>query len=88
MLLGRKCQKCGRTKSLQVHHLHYETLFNESASDIEIVCTVCHPLADDQRATEKGFSTWLVKRHGEWADHYRDEGEYDKFMDFKYREPF
>ena len=85
-ILGRKCQRCGNIKKLEVHHLNYDNLFNESVSDVEIVCNNCHPVEDDKRATKKGYETWLRNRHGEWANHYDDEFEYEKFMDWKFRD--
>lgn len=36
------CQCCGYTKKLQVHHHHYKTLWNESISDVTLVCWKCH----------------------------------------------
>lgn len=87
-LLGRKCQKCGNTKKLEVHHLTYDNLYNESVSDVEIVYNTCHPVADYQRATEKGYNTFLRNRHGEWADHYNTEEEHEKFINYIHRDPY
>ncbi len=43
-LRGRKCEDCGATKLLQVHHITYARLFNESLSDLKILCDSCHKL--------------------------------------------
>lgn len=43
MATGGRCQGCDReTWNLQVHHLTYERLGNERASDVWVVCGSCH----------------------------------------------
>lgn len=37
-----KCERCGDTKNLQVHHLTYENLFNEEPEDLLLLCSRCH----------------------------------------------
>lgn len=39
---GRKCNCCGRTYNLHVHHKHYRNLFREKMEDLEILCADCH----------------------------------------------
>ncbi|WBC28395.1 HNH endonuclease [Rhodobacteraceae phage LS06-2018-MD05] len=39
---GRKCEKCGLTYKLQVHHLTYDNIFNEEPEDLIILCENCH----------------------------------------------
>lgn len=40
---GGRCQGCDReTWNLHVHHLTYERLGNERASDVWVVCPSCH----------------------------------------------
>jgi hypothetical protein len=45
-LRGFNCENCGQTKKdprhLQIHHLTYERLYNECASDLLILCARCH----------------------------------------------
>ena len=36
------CQRCGSTSSLDVHHLHYETIGEESIHDVTLLCRTCH----------------------------------------------
>lgn len=84
-ILGRKCQKCGKTKNLRVHHKHYETLYHESAEDVEIVCTDCHPMQDEIRADKKGYSTWLHSKYGDAAPYIEGDYGYDKFQSWKIR---
>jgi 5-methylcytosine-specific restriction endonuclease McrA len=40
--VGWKCERCGRKKHLQAHHLTYERLGRERLSDLEICCRGCH----------------------------------------------
>jgi hypothetical protein len=37
-----KCSRCNETENLQVHHLNYNTIGEESLSDLEVVCVSCH----------------------------------------------
>lgn len=39
---GKKCCRCQATTRLQVHHRHYNTLFNEAVTDLEVLCDDCH----------------------------------------------
>lgn len=40
--VGGKCETCGATHGLQVHHRHYRTLGQEGLQDVEILCGGCH----------------------------------------------
>lgn len=39
---GRKCSKCPATKTLQIHHLHYNNIFHELIEDVIVVCKKHH----------------------------------------------
>jgi len=40
---GRKCSMCGATRRIMnVHHLHYKTVGNESMDDVRVLCEQCH----------------------------------------------
>jgi 5-methylcytosine-specific restriction endonuclease McrA len=39
---GHFCNKCKSTEYLQVHHKHYDNIFNEKIEDLEILCGDCH----------------------------------------------
>jgi len=41
-LRGKKCERCGSTNNLQVHHKHYRNIFKEEPDDLEILCNSCH----------------------------------------------
>jgi hypothetical protein len=39
---GWRCNKCGSTKDLQVHHKNYLRLWRERDKDLEVLCRGCH----------------------------------------------
>jgi len=39
---GYRCKQCGATSNLNVHHLHYNTLYHETLEDLVTVCQPCH----------------------------------------------
>lgn len=45
---GYSCQCCGATHSLEVHHITYERLGNETPSDLVILCRSCHQLVHNK----------------------------------------
>ena len=45
---GGKCERCGSTVKLEVHHLHYRNVFKEEPSDLIILCRICHQLEHDK----------------------------------------
>lgn len=54
-----RCERCGtnpHTKELQLHHLHYETLWYESHQDLQLLCPPCHYKADEERAEQQARS--------------------------------
>ncbi len=48
-LTNNRCERCGRADYLELHHLHYQTLGNESLEDVELLCESCHEAADEER---------------------------------------
>ncbi|MBN1813980.1 MAG: HNH endonuclease [Anaerolineae bacterium] len=82
---GRRCQRCGATHDLSVHHLTYERLGHELPSDLEVLCSVCHNKADiireskaRSRQDQARFEAWAEKVYG-----------YDWYMrEFEARERF
>jgi len=76
-----QCQKCGKKKPLEVHHLTYARLYRERLADLKALCKECHPHADEERRRirkaeiyEKGLNTYAIRtlKLGEmwWYDHY------------------
>ncbi|MFI5377862.1 MAG: HNH endonuclease [Tepidisphaerales bacterium] len=47
-----QCERCGQRARLEVHHKHYDSLGNEDLDDLEALCPVCHPNADQEREAE------------------------------------
>lgn len=39
---GKKCELCGSTKHIHVHHLTYERLYDELIIDLQPLCRTCH----------------------------------------------
>jgi len=39
---GFKCEECGETKKLEVHHVNYDNFGNELYEDLKILCKKCH----------------------------------------------
>ena len=39
---GFKCEVCGATENLAVHHLTYRTLGNELPEHLQVLCDGCH----------------------------------------------
>lgn len=88
-----RCERCGAWKfdhELQVHHLHYKTLGNESLEDVEVLCLACHEQADKQRQSQTRnrnwnarLNGWASKRYGDdWADTMDVDAVEDEFRDW------
>jgi predicted metal-binding protein len=39
---GGKCERCGCTKGLEIHHRTYKNFKNEKPQDVMVVCAECH----------------------------------------------
>ena len=39
---GYRCEECGNNRSLQIHHLSYSNLGNESPYELQCLCSKCH----------------------------------------------
>lgn len=56
-LHGSKCGVCGSTERLEVHHLHYRTLFRESPrDDLRVLCHDCHALHHEDKGAVDALS--------------------------------
>jgi 5-methylcytosine-specific restriction endonuclease McrA len=49
---GYRCERCGKAAPLQVHHLNYRNIFNESQADLQALCFSCH--------RERHFMIWRL----------------------------
>jgi hypothetical protein len=48
------CERCGKPwylEGLEVHHLHYESLWSESPDDVDVLCKRCHVRAHEAYET-------------------------------------
>lgn len=50
---GHKCQLCGTTKSLGVHHNTYKNLGDEPLEDLCVLCWPCHSAHHERRRLHK-----------------------------------
>ena len=39
---GNRCEKCGATDELHVHHLTYDRFGHENLTDLQVLCRDCH----------------------------------------------
>ena len=53
LAVGNRCEQCGATKSLQVHHKHYRTLGRERKKDVEVLCVHCHQAEHEKDGVEQ-----------------------------------
>ena len=44
-----RCEYCGETDRLSVHHLTYERLGHEQTDDLIVLCKSCHWIANEMR---------------------------------------
>ena len=60
--VGYRCEGCGSTENLQVHHIRHQNLCNESLDDLQVLCGHCHAKARvDREAILKDH--WLKNRY-------------------------
>ena len=41
---GNKCESCGSSENIQVHHTTYKNIGNENVSELMVLCKDCHVL--------------------------------------------
>lgn len=46
-LRGRRCEACGITNEIHVHHLTYERIFKEDIGDLMVLCKLHHEAAEE-----------------------------------------
>lgn len=42
MHTGYRCENCGKSRNLTVHHLNYDHLGDERIEDLKVLCWECH----------------------------------------------
>lgn len=45
--VGKRCQQCGATDKIQVHHTSYRHLWYEWQADLRVLCATCHEIEHD-----------------------------------------
>ncbi len=81
-MAGNKCQECGSTKDLEVHHLSYENLYRERYCDVKVLCkTRCHQLADQIRIENKRYESFVSTKYGDEAAYHH--GDPDSIADYE-----
>jgi len=83
---GGKCEKCGKSGMIEVHHKTYDHLGDEPLEDLIALCHDCHIQADAQRQREKENEIYLKRLDG-WARKvYGDDWQlYRDFEEVSYR---
>jgi 5-methylcytosine-specific restriction endonuclease McrA len=82
-----RCERCGNSGKLEVHHLHYDTFGNESLDDLQGLCGNCHGAADAERVSvarfERGMVTYAEKKYGDdWEQCVSEDELADEFQDW------
>jgi len=54
-MAGYECEECGESEGLQVHHLNYENLGDESEDDVQVLCRECHEDKELEKGTELSY---------------------------------
>jgi len=98
-----KCCRCGwkktkwdKSRTIDLHHKTYERLGKEMDSDLELVCGLCHVIADRERAAkgrqrselglyEAQFNGWAEKVYGEDYVMFEDEFMHERFAEWQER---
>lgn len=96
-----RCMRCGwqktrwaKGRTLDLHHKTYERLGEEADDDLELLCSVCHARADEERAEagkrradaalyDARFEGWCRARFGEsYLIFGDDEWIYEEFEEW------
>ena len=51
-LANNECQECGCNEHLQVHHLNYDNIGDETEDDVEVLCKECHEAKELEKGTD------------------------------------
>lgn len=56
-----QCEECGEKKKLQVHHLNYDNIYDETQDDVMVLCSECHRDKELEKGNdmhEGDYGTW------------------------------
>lgn len=70
---GRKCEVCGSTKKIDVHHKHYERLTCELLSDLSVLCRSCHEKEHSNLKSEQDekYLSFIMQRRSKKQPKFR-----------------
>jgi hypothetical protein len=89
---GKRCQRCNQPRwPLELHHKTYERLGEERDDDLELLCSQCHVVADEERAEagrvrasealdDARFYGWCRAVYGE--DYEPDDLDYERYEEW------
>jgi 5-methylcytosine-specific restriction endonuclease McrA len=96
MQRGSRCEKCEvNTTFLEMHHKNYDRLGRELPSDLQLLCSNCHVIADRERAIigrqraaytryYNAYDTYMSKKYGNnYYDSDDTREEFDEWLDRK-----
>lgn len=49
------CQACLSSQATEVHHLHYENIYDEPLFDLVSLCKRCHDKIEDKKKAKRGY---------------------------------
>lgn len=47
------CQQCGATRSLDVHHLRYRSIYDVKVTDLQVLCRACHEKEHEEKPNNR-----------------------------------
>jgi 5-methylcytosine-specific restriction endonuclease McrA len=82
---GRRCQRCGAERDLQIHHRTYARFRRETMGDLEVLCGDCHVFADIERKhrqqdarDNREMPHWAEEHYGpRWLERF----EWEEMLD-------
>ena len=85
---GNRCEWCGASGVLEVHHLTYDNLYSEKPEDLQVLCKKHHKIADRKRARENWYKnsldSYLETKYRNHAEYFPGcEEEFDKWIETK-----
>lgn len=86
-LVDYSCEACGAGLPLEVHHVTYDRLGDESLHDLQVLCPPCHTRADSLRVAHRQrsarFNGWATKVYGDDAFYWPDDAEerFDEWLE-------
>lgn len=79
---GHKCQICGKTERLEVHHNTYENKGNERPEDLIVLCKKCHKINHKNIVHKRNISEFVSSIFEDLEESYQyHKSEYNtKFL--------